>query len=64
MPYAGLGLLDAPNLKISAALLPVALAGVGLGVWLHERVADRAFYHAAYAMLLATGAKLVWDGLC
>ncbi|WP_376093328.1 sulfite exporter TauE/SafE family protein [Roseomonas sp. CCTCC AB2023176] len=63
VPYWGLGLLDGTNLLTSLVLLPVAPAGVYLGIWLQKRVSDRAFYNVVYVLLAITGAKLVWDGL-
>ena len=43
--------------------MPVAPAGVYLGIWLQERITDRAFYNVVYVLLAFSGAKLVWDGL-
>jgi uncharacterized membrane protein YfcA len=63
IPYAALGQLSAGNLLTSLVLLPLAPVGVRLGVWLQARISDRAFYRAVYALLGATGVKLVWDGL-
>ena len=63
VPYALLGQFPAVNLGTAAALTPVAILGTVLGVWLHRRVSDRIFYEVAYACVLATGAKLLWDGL-
>lgn len=63
LPYWWLGLFSAQNLATSAALVPAGLAGVALGVWLHRRVSERLFYRLLYAFLLATGAKLLYDGL-
>jgi uncharacterized protein len=63
VPYALLGQLSPGNLLTSLVLLPLAPVGVRLGLWLQARMSDRAFYRAIYALLAATGAKLVWDGL-
>jgi uncharacterized membrane protein YfcA len=63
LPYWWLGLFSAQNLATSAALAPVGLAGVALGVWLHRRVNEALFYRLVYAFLLLTGAKLLYDGL-
>lgn len=63
LPYWWLGLFSAQNLATSAALVPVGLAGVALGVWLHKRVDETLFYRLVYAFLLLTGLKLLWDGL-
>jgi len=63
LPYWWLGLFSAQNLATSAALVPVGVAGVGLGVWLHRRVREALFYRLVYAFLLLTGLKLLYDGL-
>jgi len=63
LPYWWLGLFSAQNFATSAALVPVGLAGVALGVWLHKRVDEKLFYRLVYAFLLLTGLKLLWDGL-
>jgi uncharacterized membrane protein YfcA len=36
---------------------------VYLGIWLQKRVPDALFYRLLYALLLATGLKLSWDGI-
>ena len=63
LPYWWLGLFSAQNMMTSLALAPAGLAGVALGVWLHKRVDERLFYRIVYAFLLATGLKLLYDGL-
>ena len=63
LPYAWLGLFSTQNLLTSLALVPVGLAGVGLGVWLHRRVDTTLFYRIVYAFLLLTGVKLLYDGI-
>jgi uncharacterized membrane protein YfcA len=63
LPYALLGQLSPGNLLTSLALLPLAPIGVRIGLWLQARMSDQAFYRAIYALLAATGGKLVWDGL-
>ena len=63
VPYALLGQLTGSNLLTSLVLLPLAPAGVRIGVWLQGRVSDRAFYRTIYVLLGVTGAKLVMEGL-
>ena len=63
LPYWWLGLFSAQNFVTSAALMPVGLAGVALGVWLHKRVDEVLFYRLVYAFLLLTGLKLLYDGM-
>lgn len=62
-PYAWLGQFDASNLKTSLVLAPLAPVGIGMGVWLHNRVTDRFFFQVAYAMLFVVGLKLVYDSI-
>lgn len=47
----------------SLVLAPLAPIGIGMGVWLHNRVTDRVFFQIAYTSLLFVGIKLMWDGL-
>jgi uncharacterized protein len=63
VPYFWLGLLDTRNLATSLVLIPVGIAGTYLGVWLQTRIAPRVFYRVVYAILLATGTKLLYDGV-
>ena len=62
-PYMWLGLFDTRNLATSAVLFPAGVGGVYLGVWLHKRLSQGLFYRIIYVLLLATGAKLLYDGL-
>ncbi|MEM7270358.1 MAG: sulfite exporter TauE/SafE family protein [Pseudomonadota bacterium] len=63
IPYAALGVLSVPSLTTSAMLTPAALAGVALGVWLHKRVSQTAFFRLMIGLLLITSIKLIWDGM-
>jgi len=63
VPYYVLGQLNAGNLTAALLFAPLAPLGVWLGVWMHRHVSQRVFYGVSYALLLATGSKLVWDGL-
>lgn len=63
VPYLMLGQFSTENLRLSATLMPVAVAGVLLGVWLVRRVSQKVFYMVTYVTMLAIGVKLVWDGL-
>lgn len=62
LPYWWLGLFSTQNLLTSAALAPVGVTGVALGVWLHQRVNETLFYRLVYAFLMLTGVKLLYDG--
>jgi hypothetical protein len=63
VPYAMLGQLSPSNLTASLIFAPLAPLGIWLGVWLHRRISNRVFYSVSYWLLLATGLKLVYDGL-
>ena len=63
VPYQLLGQLNAGNLTAALLFAPLAPLGIWLGVWMHRRVSERAFYNVSYTLLLATGAKLIWDAL-
>lgn len=63
VPYAWLGLFDARNLSTSLVLAPLAPVGIWMGVKLMRRIPEALFYRICYGILLAVGAKLLWDGL-
>lgn len=62
-PYLQLGLITRETLIGSVALLPAAIAGNVLGIWLVRRISVAGFYPLIYAMLLVVGFKLTWDGV-
>lgn len=62
-PYIWLGLMTAENMATAAVMLPVAMAGIGLGLWLHVRVPEKPFYFWCNVFLFVTGLKLLWDGV-
>jgi uncharacterized membrane protein YfcA len=62
-PFVHLGLITQGNLATSAVLLPVAMAGIALGLWLHARVPEKPFYFWCNVFLFVTGLKLLWDGV-
>jgi len=61
-PFIALGLFAPENLATSLVLLPLALAGIWLGIWLHVRIPDKPFYFWCNVFLFLTGLKLLWDG--
>ena len=63
VPYAFLGQLNTAILTTALIFAPLAPLGIWLGVWLHRRSSEAAFYHVSYTMLLLTGLKLVWDAV-
>jgi hypothetical protein len=61
--YWALGQFTQTNLIAAASLMPVAIASTFAGVWLVRRIDARRFYTIIYLLMIATGAKLMWDGL-
>jgi len=61
-PYFALGQLDTTNLTISATLVPLAIAATAAGGFIVKRMKPEVFYPFMYAMALAAGLKLVYDG--
>lgn len=61
--YVALGQFTWPNAKITLILLPFALLGSLAGVFLVRKVAMDRFYTIIYLLMIAAGAKLLWDGL-
>jgi uncharacterized protein len=61
IPYGLLGLLDLQNMTTSLVLLPLAPAGVWMGVRIARRVHPGLFYRLLYLGMALTGCKLVWD---
>ncbi|MEM9757104.1 MAG: sulfite exporter TauE/SafE family protein [Pseudomonadota bacterium] len=61
--YAVMGLFTVQSLGASALLVPFAICGAWLGVRAHHAVPDRVFFAIAYALLVVTGARLIWVGL-
>lgn len=61
--YLALGQFTRANLLTAAVLLPVAIGSTLAGVWLVRRVPASRFYTAIYGLMIAVGAKLVWDAL-
>ena len=62
MPYYFLGQLNVQNLTLSAALAPVGVAGVFLGVYLVRRIDARLFYRIAYWLVFLLALQLIWEG--
>ena len=61
IPYAWLGLFDSRNLATSLLLLPLAPAGVFIGIRLARRINPKLFYRIVHAGMFLTGCKLVAD---
>lgn len=63
VPYFLLGQFSVSNLKLSAALAPVAIIGMLLGVWLVRRISVKVFYRLTYFLVFLLALKLTYDGL-
>jgi uncharacterized protein len=63
VPYLWLGLIDRRVLVTAALLVPVGIAGIYAGLWMQRRIDVRWFYRFIYALLFATGTKLLYDGI-
>ncbi len=62
-PYYLLGQLSPANLEISAMLVPVAIGGMVLGIFLVRRVNMEVFYRIAYFLVFLLSLKLIYDGI-
>jgi uncharacterized membrane protein YfcA len=62
VPYFFLGQLNLHNLTLSAALAPVGMLGVLIGVWLVRRISMTWFYRIAYWLVFILALYIVWKG--
>ncbi|HUV32494.1 MAG TPA: sulfite exporter TauE/SafE family protein [Devosiaceae bacterium] len=62
IPYVTLGQINIGSLTRTAALVPVAVAGMLVGIYLVRRISTGLFYRIAYALVFALALKLIWDG--
>jgi uncharacterized membrane protein YfcA len=62
VPYYFLGQLNPGNLALSAALAPVGVLGVFVGVYLVRRIDARLFYRIAYWLVFLLALQLIWEG--
>ena len=63
IPFYFLGQLSIANIELAAALFPVALFGMVLGVWLVKRVDARRFYQLAYVLIFILAIDLIYEGV-
>lgn len=63
LPYAWLGLLDRSNLGTSLILVPAIPVGYWIGLTFTRIIPEKPFYTFVNWSLLATGVKLLWDGV-
>ncbi len=62
VPYYFLGQLNMHNLTLSAALAPVGILGVFVGIYLVRRIDARLFYRIAYWLVFLLALQLIWEG--
>jgi uncharacterized membrane protein YfcA len=62
IPYFFLGQLSVANLTLSAALIPVGILGVLIGIFMVRRISMALFYRIAYWLVFLLSLKLIWDG--
>ncbi len=60
--YVGLGQFSADGFGTSLVLLPIAIAGNFLGIWLVRVTPTELFYKIAYVMVLLISLSLLWQG--
>lgn len=63
IPYYFLGQLSLGSLQRSALLVPVAIAGILLGIYLVRRISAELFYRIAYVLVFFLGLKLMYSGV-
>lgn len=62
IPYFFLGQLNVHNLQLSAALIPVGIVGVLVGIYLVRRISMKWFYRIAYWLVFLLALYLVYKG--
>ena len=62
VPYYFLGQLNVANLTLSAALAPLGVLAVFVGVSLVRRIDARLFYRIAYWLVFLLSLQLIWEG--
>jgi hypothetical protein len=62
VPYYFLGQLNVQNLTLSAALAPVGVLGVFIGIYLVRRIDVHLFYRIAYWLVFLLALQLIWEG--
>lgn len=61
VPFYLLGQLSLNNLGLSLLFAPLAPLGIWLGLHLERWIPEKLFYRTSYAILFATGCKLIYD---
>lgn len=61
--YFLLGQLSGPNMYVAFMLVPVAIGGMLIGVFLVRRIKPRLFYSITYVLIFLLALKLIFDGI-
>lgn len=62
VPYYFLGQISTGSLRLSLSLVPVAIGGMLLGIYLVRRISAELFYKIAYVLVFLLSLKLIYDG--
>ncbi|SDG75954.1 sulfite exporter TauE/SafE family protein [Pelagibacterium luteolum] len=62
-PYFMMGQLSVANMQAALLLVPVAIGGMLIGVYLVRRIDPALFYRVAYVMIFLLSLKLIYDGV-
>lgn len=61
--YIALGSFNRAVLEAAMLLMPLAIAATFAGVWLIRRLDSARFYTIIYLLMIALGARLIWQGI-
>jgi len=63
IPYYFLGQLSVSSLQLSLLLVPVAIMGMMIGIYLVRRISIELFYKITYVLIFVLSLKLIHDGV-
>lgn len=63
IPYYFLGQLSVSSLQLSLTLIPVAIVGMLIGIYLVRRISVELFYRITYVLIFLLSLKLIYDGI-
>ena len=63
VPYYFLGQLSVSSLQTSVTLVPVAIVGMLVGIFLVRRISTVLFYRITYVLIFLLSLKLIYDGV-
>lgn len=61
--YLALGSINRPVIEAALVLMPLAIGATYAGIWLIRRLSSARFYTMTYWLMVALGARLIWQGL-